>query len=71
MHVFLSSGYGAILVLWGLVFELLGVAIVAIIYRAIRRDEPQMDRVLPAERSDIARLSGTTSKPRSAVGARR
>jgi len=68
MHVFLNLGYGAILVLWGLIFELLGFAFVAIIYRAIQREEQQIDREQLTERSDVGRHSGTTSEPRLAMG---
>lgn len=44
MNVFLDSGYGVILIFWGLVFELGGLVMFLLIYWGIRRDQAHRDR---------------------------
>jgi hypothetical protein len=71
MNVYLGSGYGDILLLWGLIFELVGLGIVVLINRAIRQDEQRMDRAVRAERSDVERRSRGARVPPATTGARR
>jgi Na+-transporting methylmalonyl-CoA/oxaloacetate decarboxylase gamma subunit len=41
MNSFVSSGYGVILLIWGVAFELVGTGIVLLVNRAIRSEERQ------------------------------
>ena len=48
MNVFLSSGYGIILIIWGLVFEIAGVLAFLGIYNLTKRDQQHMSEVAAA-----------------------
>jgi hypothetical protein len=71
MNVFWSTGYGVILLIWRVAFELVGLALVIIIQCAIQRDERRMDRTLPSGLSDVACVSPEVSDQRPAAGTRR
>jgi hypothetical protein len=45
MNVFLSNGYGIILIIWGLVFEIAGVLAFLGIYSLTKRDQQHMSEV--------------------------
>jgi hypothetical protein len=52
MLAFLGTSYGAILVVWGLVFEVAGFALMWVVYRATQREERKIIRAEDLDTSE-------------------
>jgi flagellar basal body-associated protein FliL len=67
-----SMGFGIILILWAVVFEVAGFGLMYLFYRALQRDEARLDRQAQ-QAADASRpaasaapvLSGSASRPQA------